>query len=205
MNPNEQMQRATYFRDLNLRGQLLLPNAWDAASARVFEHAGFPAIGTTSGGIANARGLLDGEIIGRARMLDEIRTIVEAVRVQGLLSFGRDLDERMAQTIDRGKAYLAAGADIVFVPGVVQLDIVSHLSRAIGGPLSVMAMPGAPDAAALFAAGACRVSLGNTAMLAVLGALDVIAKNVIRTGAWGSIEQTFFGFSEADALFRSRP
>jgi 2-methylisocitrate lyase-like PEP mutase family enzyme len=33
---------------------LLLPNAWDVASARIFETAGFPAIGTTSAGVANS-------------------------------------------------------------------------------------------------------------------------------------------------------
>jgi len=70
---------AARFRDLNSAGRLLLPNAWDAASALVFEAAGFSAIGTTSGGIANARGLPDGERIGRAAMIREIATIVGAV------------------------------------------------------------------------------------------------------------------------------
>jgi 2-methylisocitrate lyase-like PEP mutase family enzyme len=273
-----QVRRATKFRELHSRGHLLLPNAWDAASARVFEQAGFPAIGTTSGGIANARGLLDGETIGRARMVEEIRTIVEAVHVpvtadieagygdtpgdvaqtvaailalgvvgvniedrvhrwnvprlyevdeqmkridvaraeaerRGiqllinartdtfLLALGADLEERIALTIARGKAYLDAGADVVFVPGTIEVDTVRRLADAIGGPLSVMAMPGAPEATALFAAGACRVSLGNTAMLAVLGALDGIAKDVIRTGRWAAIERTFYGFAEVDALF----
>jgi 2-methylisocitrate lyase-like PEP mutase family enzyme len=282
MTTINQVRRATEFRELNLNGHLLLPNAWDAASARVFEHAGFHAVGTTSGGIANARGLLDGETIGRARMLDEIRTIVEAVRVpvtadieagygdapndvaqtvaavldlgvvgvniedrvhhsdvgrlygldeqmsrieaaraeadrRGihllinartdtfLLALGSDLEERMALTMARGKAYLRAGADVVFVPGAIEVDTVRRLADAIGGPLSVMAMPGAPDAAALFAAGACRVSLGNTAMLAVLGALDLIARDVITTGRWTAIERTFYGFGEAEALFRRSP
>jgi hypothetical protein len=68
-----------------------------------------------------------------------------------------------------------------------------------------MAMPGAPDAVALFAAGACRVSLGNTAMLAVLGALDAIARDVKTTGQWGAIERTFYGFAEAEALFARAP
>jgi len=274
--------RAAHFRELNLKGRLLLPNAWDAASARVFERAGFPAIGTTSAGIANARGLPDGEAIGRTRMLEEIRTIVEAVRVpvtadieagygdaahdvartvaavldlgvvgvnledrvhrrdgarlydideqrlriqaarseaerQGihlvlnartdtfLLAVGSDLEERLAVTIERGNAYLGAGADVVFVPGVIEVGSVRRLSGAINGPISVMAMPGAPDAATLFAAGACRVSLGNTAMLAVLGALDGIAKDVFTTGTWASIERTFYGFQDADALFEPRP
>jgi 2-methylisocitrate lyase-like PEP mutase family enzyme len=40
--------KAEVFRKMNTEGNLLLPNAWDAASARVFEEAGFAAIGTTS-------------------------------------------------------------------------------------------------------------------------------------------------------------
>ena len=70
---------ANRFRELNRAGRLLLPNAWDAASARIFEAAGFAAIGTTSAGIAYARGLRDGQQITRDAMLEEIRTIVNAV------------------------------------------------------------------------------------------------------------------------------
>jgi 2-methylisocitrate lyase-like PEP mutase family enzyme len=51
--------KAEVFRKMNTEGNLLLPNAWDAASARVFEEAGFAAIGTTSAGIAYGRGLCD--------------------------------------------------------------------------------------------------------------------------------------------------
>jgi 2-methylisocitrate lyase-like PEP mutase family enzyme len=57
MTTANQAARAAHFRELNTNGRLLLPNAWDAASARVFERAQFPAIATTSAGIANARGL----------------------------------------------------------------------------------------------------------------------------------------------------
>jgi len=68
-----------------------------------------------------------------------------------LLRSGRDLDERLALTIERANSYLRAGADVVFVPGVIDVAGVRHLADAIEGPLNVMAMPGAPDAAALFA------------------------------------------------------
>ncbi|HXN47023.1 MAG TPA: isocitrate lyase/phosphoenolpyruvate mutase family protein, partial [Bryobacteraceae bacterium] len=44
---------------------LVLPNAWDAASARVIEDAGFPAIATTSAGVAFALGYSDGQYISR--------------------------------------------------------------------------------------------------------------------------------------------
>lgn len=60
---------------------LLLPNAWDVTSARIFEDAGFPAIGTTSAGIANSRGYPDGEKIPRDEMLSAVRRIAEAVSV----------------------------------------------------------------------------------------------------------------------------
>jgi 2-methylisocitrate lyase-like PEP mutase family enzyme len=130
-----------------------------------------------------------------------IHLLVNARTDTFLLALGADLEERIALTMARGKAYLSAGADVVFVPGAIELDTVRRLADAIGGPLSVMAMPGAPDATALFAAGACRVSLGNTAMLAVLGALDSIARDVVKTVTWAEFELTFFGFAEAEALF----
>ena len=81
MTTPDQQARANAFRDLNRAGELLLPNAWDAASARIFETAGFPAIGTTSAGIAYARGFGDAERIGRDAMVREIATIASAVAV----------------------------------------------------------------------------------------------------------------------------
>jgi 2-methylisocitrate lyase-like PEP mutase family enzyme len=71
--------RAERFRELNLAGHLLLPNAWDAASARVFEQAGFAAIGTTSAGIAYTQGVRDAERLTRDAMVRAIATIVAAV------------------------------------------------------------------------------------------------------------------------------
>jgi 2-methylisocitrate lyase-like PEP mutase family enzyme len=58
---------------------LVLPNAWDVASARIFETAGFPAIGTTSAGVANSLGYADVQKIGRDEMLAVIERIVKSV------------------------------------------------------------------------------------------------------------------------------
>ena len=60
---------------------MLLPNVWDVASARVIEDAGFPAIATSSAGIAFAQGFPDGEKISRQRMLGVIADITRAVKV----------------------------------------------------------------------------------------------------------------------------
>ena len=60
---------------------LLLANAWDAASARIFEDAGFEAIATTSAGVANALGYPDGQVIPRAEMIAAVGRIARAVEV----------------------------------------------------------------------------------------------------------------------------
>lgn len=60
---------------------LVLPNAWDAMSARLVEAAGATAIATTSAGISWALGFPDGQGLTREAMLDAVRRIVAAVRV----------------------------------------------------------------------------------------------------------------------------
>src|SRR5579862_8316792 len=77
-----QAERARQFLDLH-RGPkiLLLPNAWDVASARIFEEAGFPAIGASSAGVAFSLGYPDGQKISRDEMLAVVRRIAAAVEV----------------------------------------------------------------------------------------------------------------------------
>lgn len=62
-------------------GLLLLPNAWDCMSARVFEDCGFPAIATTSAGIAWALGCPDGERLGREETAEAVARVAGAVSV----------------------------------------------------------------------------------------------------------------------------
>ena len=59
----------------------VLPNAWDAGSARILEQVGFPALATTSAGIAWAYGVPDGGAMDRDRMLEHVARIVAAVSV----------------------------------------------------------------------------------------------------------------------------
>jgi 2-methylisocitrate lyase-like PEP mutase family enzyme len=280
MNSTQQLL-AQRFQDQHRNGQLLLPNAWDAASARIFEQAGFPAIGTTSAGIAYAQGFQDAERIGRDAMVRSVATIVQAVscpvtadieagygpsaadvavtidavldagvvgvnlednthggsstplfgveqqcsRISAaretaerrrvalvinartdtfLLGLGSDVEERLALTLERGVQYLRAGADLVFVPLLVDLALVKRLAGELGGRISLMALPGAPPAREFFAAGAARVSIGQMAMLAALGSLKGIAEELRQHGTWRSIESTFYGFAEAEGLFSNR-
>ncbi len=77
-----QTNQAIQFRQLH-RGphMLILPNAWDVASARIFEEAGFPALATTSAGIAFSLGYPDGQRIPREEMMARIARIARAVKV----------------------------------------------------------------------------------------------------------------------------
>jgi len=77
-----QKEKAVEFRKLHLQGDILvIANAWDAGSARIFEQAGFPALGTTSGGIAYSLGLPDGQKIARDDMLQAITRIAHRVSI----------------------------------------------------------------------------------------------------------------------------
>jgi 2-methylisocitrate lyase-like PEP mutase family enzyme len=77
-----QTNKAAQFRQLH-RGPatLVLPNAWDVASARIFEDAGFPALATTSAGIAFSLGYPDQQRIPREEMLARIARITRAVHI----------------------------------------------------------------------------------------------------------------------------
>jgi 2-methylisocitrate lyase-like PEP mutase family enzyme len=81
--PNlEQKRKADAFLGMHAAAQpLLLANVWDVSSARIIEQAGFPAIATTSAGIAFSRGYPDGQKIDADRMIAAIAEITEAVRV----------------------------------------------------------------------------------------------------------------------------
>jgi len=82
MNPSDQRAKATALLELHRGpGILVLPNAWDCVSARLFEQAGFPAIATTSGGIAAVLGYPDGQRISGREMLDMVGRIAKTVSV----------------------------------------------------------------------------------------------------------------------------
>ena len=69
-NMSKSYEKQSLFRQLHQGPSILvLPNAWDVASAKIFSAVGFPAIATTSAGIANCLGYADGEIIPMDEML----------------------------------------------------------------------------------------------------------------------------------------
>ena len=72
---------ARAFRQLHADPPLVLPNAWDAGSARAVEAAGARAVATTSAGVSWARGHRDGQALPFAEAVDAVRAIARAVGV----------------------------------------------------------------------------------------------------------------------------
>lgn len=107
----DQAAKAATFRALHARpGAFVIPNPWDAGTARILASLGFEALATTSAGLAHALGLRDGGT-GRAETLANARAIVEATAlpVSADLENGfGDAPEAAAETIR-----LAARAGLV--------------------------------------------------------------------------------------------
>jgi 2-methylisocitrate lyase-like PEP mutase family enzyme len=84
---------------------LVLPNAWDVASARIFEAAGFPAIATSSAGVANALGYPDGEKIPRDEMIWIVKRVARAVSVP----VTADMEAGYGDPVGTARAVMDAG------------------------------------------------------------------------------------------------
>jgi 2-methylisocitrate lyase-like PEP mutase family enzyme len=255
---------------------LVLPNAWDAASARVFEVEGFPAIATTSAGVAAALGYPDGGVVPAREMIEAVARIARAVQVPVTAdiehAYGRTPDSvadvvlrvvaagavginiedfvpggselepiplqvdkikaiakaaatsgvrvvinartdvflrglgapesRLSVAIERGRAFLAAGADCVFVPGVRDRDTISELVRGIGGPINILAGKGTPSVPDLEALGVARVSVGSGPMRAALAVVRETARELKTRGTYDAFTDRALAFDEVNELMR---
>ena len=102
----EQKQKAEALRRLHHGPDILvLPNAWDAASAKVIEQAGYPAIATLSSGCAAVLGYNDGEIVPRAEMMLLVGRIAASVEVP----VTADLEAGYGDPVGTALAALEAG------------------------------------------------------------------------------------------------
>jgi 2-methylisocitrate lyase-like PEP mutase family enzyme len=257
LHPDDQGRRAATFRDLHAGpGTFVMPNPWDAGSARLLAGLGFRALATTSGGLAFGLGRPNGSnALQRAEVLDNARVIVtasglpvsadlesgyagtaaqiaETIRLAadaGLVggsiedATGRpdepirplgDSAERVAaavaaaralpfpftltaraenflygrpdldDTIARLRAFEAAGANVLFAPGLPDLDAVRAICAAVSAPVSVIASA-AFSVAALREAGVRRISVGSALARAALGAAMRAAREISEQGTFG--------------------
>ena len=253
-----QRDRAEALRALHQGpGPLILLNAWDVISARLFQAAGCRALGTTSAGIAVTLGYPDGERVPRDEMLAVVERIARAVAVPVSADIEAgygDTPEAVAETaraviaagavglnledgtgdprrplldiaaqvakirairavaaaagvplvvnartdvywaavgdqhgrfdvaVERLRAYRAAGADCLFVPGVGDAETLGRLVRAVDGPLNVLAGAATPTVAELGRLSVRRLSVGSAPLRATLGLARRIAEELLRQG-----------------------
>jgi 2-methylisocitrate lyase-like PEP mutase family enzyme len=272
MSPAEQSQQAEHFRNLH-RGPklLLLPNAWDAMSARVFVAAGFEAVATTSGGVSWSLGYADGErapwnevVAATARIVravgvpvtadieagfgetpdavmrsvteiiaagavganledgtisgpvpirsrpdaaERIRAAREAAKAAGVPSvvnartdlYLRNIGDeasRFDKTVERGRAYLAAGADCVYPIGLRDPATMGRLVKALGAPINVNVRAGSPSVAELEALGVARASTASQIALMAMSMTRQIADELRATGRFDRLAPAM---AQADA------
>lgn len=139
---------AAALRALHLPGKpLVLPNVWDAASARLVEAAGFPAVATSSGAVAESLGYRDhegapvGEMFAAARRI--ARVVGVPVTVDAESGYGLPAAELAGRLADAG----AVGCNIEdtdhtgggLVPVALQADRLAALRAAAGADLVVNA------------------------------------------------------------------
>jgi len=275
---NSYQKKTSVFRQLHQGPSILvLPNAWDVASAKIFSALGFPAIGTTSSGIANCLGYADGENISLDEMLFMIERIAKAVdlpvtadieagytddpeklsrsiasviglgvvginledssasdelvevdlqteklravrdaasavaaelfinaRVDVYLFGVGDREQRFRNTIDRAHAYKEAGADCIFIPGVVDAQLIESLVKNISGPINILAVSNTPPVGVLEELGVARVSLGSGPARACATLARRIGRELLAQGSYSSFTQDAMTYEEMNSLFRKR-
>lgn len=227
---------------------LVLPNVWDAGSARLVELAGAEAVATTSAGVAWSLGVPDGDrlaaddavaVVARVvRAVDvpvtadiesgygDVATTVRKVRAAGAV--GVNIEDGAAaepariaaaraaggdlfvnaridtflldvggvnETVARARQYLDAGADGIFVPGVVDPEVISQLVDRISAPLNIMTWAGAPSVSELAELGVRRVSVGAAIAQAAYSLVRDSATEILR---YGTYDTTRSGLTHSD-------
>ena len=118
--------------------------------------------------------------------------------------FGAQIDDarRQSEAVERAAAYASAGADGLFLPGLVDLETIKVIAAAVPLPLNVMVMPGLPDLAQLSTAGVKRISQGGALFLAMIGTVVTTTQRFLTGELVPSVEEFTAGFSTVPALVR---
>ena len=91
-------------------------------------------------------------------------------------------DERLVAALERGAAYMEAGADCIFVPGVRDIPTLEALVREMDGPVSILNGAGGPSFAELARIGVARVSYGPGPLGVAMAALARAAESLLAGG-----------------------
>jgi 2-methylisocitrate lyase-like PEP mutase family enzyme len=261
---------ARTFRLLHNKSQpLILPNAWDAGSPRLFEDLGATAIATTSAGVCWSLGYPDGNVLPTCLLADLATNITRVIQVplsvdieggysdspdevgenvKPLLDAGviginigegedspdlleakiesvrrtssiLDIDlfinartdvylrslvperERVEETINRAARYVMAGADCLFVSGLVDTNAIEEIASEIQIPLNIATWPGLPPAADLGKLGVRRLSSGSGIPQILWKHVAELAKRFLETGDSKLMSENCMSHAQLQELF----
>jgi len=153
-------------------------------------------VGLVGGSIEDATTRPDEPIYPLAQAAERVAAAAEAARslpfpfvltarAENYLYGRRDLED----TIARLRAFEAAGAEVLYAPGLREIDEIRAVCSAVSRPVNVLAMPGGPSVELLAAAGVRRVSLGSTLVRAALGAFLRAAREVRELGTFTFLDE----------------
>ncbi|MBI6547430.1 isocitrate lyase/PEP mutase family protein [Xenorhabdus lircayensis] len=106
--------------------------------------------------------------------------------------------------ISRANSYLAAGADCIFIPGLIDLKICQTISSHINGPLNVMASTNAPSAEKFFSAGVKRISGGSFFAEQAYGITQASMKGFIREGILQPNSESKISYMELNSIIAQK-
>ncbi len=150
MTSSTQKARAMQFLELHHGSSpLLLPNAWDAASACIFAQAGFQAIATTSSGVAASLGYPDGQRISREMLIEVVERMTRVITCPLSVDLEAGYGENIAEVLQTVRAIIAAGAVGINIEdstkqqekSLVDISFQVELIKAIREMASSMDMP----------------------------------------------------------------
>jgi 2-methylisocitrate lyase-like PEP mutase family enzyme len=124
--------------------------------------------------------------------------LVLTARAENYLHGRADLDD----TIARLQAYEQAGADVLYAPGLSDLQDIRRVVESVSLPVNVLALAKAPPVAELASVGVARISLGGAFAFAALGAVVAAADELREHGTYGYWANARAGAKAARSAFR---
>jgi 2-methylisocitrate lyase-like PEP mutase family enzyme len=98
-----------------------------------------------------------------------------------------------ADTIARLQSFQEAGADVLFAPGIRELDEIRELVASVDRPVNVLVLPGMPSVSELAEAGVARISVGGAFAFAAFGAAAAAGRELLESGTYGYWETSAAG------------
>lgn len=133
-----------------------------------------------------ATGGMDPVAVAAARVAEAAKAahahdepVILTARAENHIRDVTDLDDTIARLV----AYRDAGADVVYAPGLIDLDQIAEVVQAVGIPVNVLALPGGPTVSELASVGVRRVSTGSLLTSAAYGALVAGARELRDVGS----------------------